>query len=377
MKRAALVVLALWMVGAGSAFAQDEGRIEGRVTRQDGTDLGGVAVRVEPLDEVVLTDPEGGFSFESIPVGTYTVSFSLGERSASEPDVQVTADATTTVDKTVDWDVSFGETLTVYGASRRAERVTEAPAAVTVIPAEQIELKASTGQVPKLLEFSPGVDFTQSGLYDLNFNTRGFNSSLNRRILTLIDGRDPAVPFLGSQEWAAVSFPMDELASVELVRGPGSALYGANAFSGVLNMTTKAPRGTEGGQIRLTGGELDTRRADFRFATEVGAGWFFKVVGGLQASDDFTVSRNVTPEYTTFCASPSQTNCLRREAVPLALDEDEIAFGGLRFDKYFGTDKMLTIEGGTATLEGPTFVTGIGRVQVTDVERPWTRVNFN
>ena len=68
---------------------------------------------------------------------------------------------------------------------------------------------------------------------------RGFNSSLNRRILTLIDGRDPSVPFLGSQEWAAVSFPMDELATVELVRGPGSALYGANAFSGVLNMTTR------------------------------------------------------------------------------------------------------------------------------------------
>jgi outer membrane receptor for ferrienterochelin and colicins len=377
MKRVVFLVLALCCIGAGSALAQDEGRIEGRVTREDGTDLGGVAVRVEPLDEVVLTDPEGGFTFESVPAGTYTVSFSLGDRSVSEPGVQVTAGSTTTVDKTVDWDVSFAETLTVFSASRRAERVTEAPAAVTVISAEEIELEAASGQLPKLLEFSPGVDFTQSGLYDLNFNTRGFNSSLNRRILTLIDGRDPAVPFLGSQEWAAVSFPMDELASVELVRGPGSALYGANAFSGVLNMTTKAPRGNEGGQVRLTGGELDTRRADFRFATELGAGWFFKVVGGFQESDDYTVSRNRVPEYTTFCATPNQINCLRREAVPLALEDDQVAFGGLRFDKYFGADKVLTIEGGTASLEGPTFVTGIGRVQVTDVQRPWTRVNFN
>jgi outer membrane receptor protein involved in Fe transport len=145
----------------------------------------------------------------------------------------------------------------------------------------------------------------------------------------------------------------------------------------VLNMTTKAPRGNEGGQVRLTGGELDTRRADFRFATELGAGWFFKVVGGFQESDDYTVSRNRVPEYTTFCATPNQINCLRREAVPLALEDDQVAFGGLRFDKYFGADKVLTIEGGTASLEGPTFVTGIGRVQVTDVQRPWTRVNFN
>ncbi|HSK77154.1 MAG TPA: TonB-dependent receptor, partial [Thermoanaerobaculia bacterium] len=276
----------------------------------------------------------------------------------------------------VDWDVSFAESITVYSVSRRAERVTEAPAAVTVISQEEIQREAATGQIPKLIEFTPGVDFTQSGLYDINFNTRGFNSSLNRRILTLIDGRDPAVPFLGAQEWAAVSFPMDELATVELVRGPGSALYGANAFSGVLNMTTRSPKGSEGGKIRLTGGEMSTRRADFRWAWDFGTDWYGKLVAGYANSDDFTRSRNQTVEYSTPCTSAAQTNCLRREARGLALDEAKIGFGGLRIDKYFG-NRALTIEGGTATLEGPTFVTGIGRVQVTDVERPWTRVNYN
>ena len=63
---------------------------------------------------------------------------------------------------------------------------------MTVISQEEIQREAATGQIPKLIEFTPGVDFTQSGLYDINFNTRGFNSSLNRRVLTLIDGRDPA-----------------------------------------------------------------------------------------------------------------------------------------------------------------------------------------
>ena len=51
----------------------------------------------------------------------------------------------------------------------------------------------------------PGAEVTQSGIYDYNFNTRGFNSSLNRRVATLIDGRNPAVPFLGAQEWAAMT----------------------------------------------------------------------------------------------------------------------------------------------------------------------------
>jgi iron complex outermembrane receptor protein len=369
------LLLAVLLAGSGLAQAQESGRIAGHVNRPDGTPIPGVSVRVEPIGREVLTDEAGHYEI-LVPPGTYTVVFSLSDRTATESGVEVAADGIRTVDQSVDWDVSFAESITVSSVSRREERITEAPASVTVIPEREIEQKASSGQVPKLLEYTPGVDFAQSGLYDINFNTRGFNSSLNRRILTLIDGRDPAVPFLGSQEWAAVSFPLDELSSVELVRGPGAALYGANAFNGVLNMTTKAPRGSEGGQIRLTAGDPSTLRGDFRWAGGFGTDFFVKVVGGYMKSDDFTRSRNTSVEYTTFCTTPGQTNCLRREVVPLELNEDKIGFGGLRLDKYFG-QALLTIEGGTATLEGPTFQTGIGRVQVTDVKRPWTRVNFN
>lgn len=368
------LLLAVLLSGSGLAQAQDNGRIAGRVTRPDGSPIVGVAVRVDQLGQQVYTDESGAYEI-AVPPGTYDLTFGLSDLTTTETGVEVTAGGVRTLDKS--WDVSFAESITVTSVSRRPERITEAPASVTVIPAEEIERESASGQVPKLLEFTPGVDFTQSGLYDFNFTTRGFNSSLNRRILTLIDGRDPAVPFLGSQEWAAVSFPMDELASVELVRGPGSALYGANAFGGVLNMTTKRPRGSEGGKVRLAGGELSTFRGDVRWAGELGAGFWLKAVGGYQNSDDFTLSRNVRPDYTRFCTASGQTNCLPREAVPLELDEAKIAFGGLRLDKYLSESSILTLEGGTATLEGPTFVTGIGRVQVTDVERPWTRLNFN
>jgi len=376
-KHTFIVFLLLAGVLAGSRIvqAQENGRIAGHVNRPDGTPVPGVSVRTEPLGQEVLTDEAGHYEL-LVPPGTYTVIFRLADRTATEAGVEVAAEGIRTLDKSVDWDVSFAESITVSSVSRREERITEAPASVTVIPEREIEQKASSGQVPKLLEYTPGVDFAQSGLYDINFNTRGFNSSLNRRILTLIDGRDPAVPFLGSQEWAAVSFPLDELSSVELVRGPGAALYGANAFNGVLNMTTKAPRGSEGGQIRLTAGDPSTVRGDFRWAGSLGADFYIKAVGGYMKSDDFTRSRNTSVEYSTFCTTPGQTNCLRREAVPLDLTEDKIGFGGVRLDKYFGSS-VLTVEGGTASLEGPTFQTGIGRVQVTDVTRPWTRLNFN
>jgi outer membrane receptor for ferrienterochelin and colicins len=255
----------------------------------------------------------------------------------------------------------------VFSASRRPERVVEAPAAVTVATEQEIAAAAPAGQAPRIIESAPGVDFTQSGLYDFNFNTRGFNSSLNRRVLTLIDGRDPSVPFLGAQEWAALSYPIDEFSNVELVRGPGSALYGPNAFAGVLNMTTKRPSASQGGRLMLTGGELNTRRADIRHAGTFGGEWFYRVTAGAGQSDDFTRSRNAGVEYAGLPA----------ERVPLAKDDVKIQFGGLRLDHNFSAGSTFTVEGGLASLAGPTFQTGIGRVQVTDVKHPWARVNFN
>ena len=360
---------------ASSLFAAD-GRIVGRITRADGGGIGGVIVQVVETGDVQLSDANGDFRFE-LPAGTYSLQFVAGEQVATENNVVVNSGQTTRVDKKVDWNLSVAETITVYSASRRVERVVDAPSAVTVAAPEDIQAVAPSGQAPRIIESAPGVDFTQSGLYDTNFNARGFNSSLNRRILTLVDGRDPAIAFLGAQEWAALSFPLDEMASVELVRGPGSALYGANAYSGVLNMTTKQPRLSPGGRLMLSGGDLNTRRADFRHAGALGGEWYYRVVGGYQDSDDFARSRQTSVEYTVPCSTTVTTNCLRREAVPLALEEVQIRFGGLRFDKHFANTNVWTLEGGYSTIEGPVFQTGIGRVQVTDVKRPWARTNFN
>lgn len=360
------------------AAAQEDGRVEGAVTRADGESLPGVAVVIDGVGATV-TDAEGRYSFEAVPAGGHTVSFTLGANAARE-EVTVTAGETATADLEVDWDLSFVESITVFSASRRAERIVDAPAAVTVITEEEVERQASHGQVPKLLEFTPGAEVTQSGVYDYNFNTRGFNSSLNRRVATLIDGRNPAVPFLGSQEWAAVTFPLDSLATVELVRGPSAALYGANASSGVLNLVTRRPRDSQGGKVRVAAGELSTVNADARWAGAITDTLYAKVEGGVRNSGDFTVSR--TPpgagEYAPLCTANGQTDCLPAEVVPLdPVDDNEISFASARLDKYLGRTGLFTVEGGYADIVGPGFQTGIGRVQLQDVERNWARVNVN
>ena len=376
-RRSSRLILITLLFAFIPILAWADGRISGKVTRADGSALPGVVVQAIGTGKATLTDSTGVFLLEGVPAGRYDISFTAGEHAATQEGVVVNDGETARVDKQVDWRISIAETITVTSASRYTERVVEAPAAVTVISMEDIEALAPTGQGPKLVENAPGVDFTQSGLYDMNFNVRGFNTTLNRRILTLIDGRDPSVPFLGSQEWAALSVPIDEFQSVELVRGPGSALYGANAYSGVLNMTTRLPRNSAGGRLMLTAGELNTKRADFRHAGGFGNEWYYRVTGGYQNSDDFARSRRDSVEYTMFCTPAVTTNCLSREAILLPTDEVTTAFGGVRLDKHFEGGSLLTMEGGYGSVEGPIFVTGIGRVMVTDATRPWARVNYN
>ncbi|MDA8020463.1 MAG: TonB-dependent receptor [Thermoanaerobaculia bacterium] len=359
----ALLILCAAMCAA-PALAQSGG-IDGKVQREDGSGIGGVTVVVSETGQVEITNNDGIFRFAGVPAGTYNVSISLGDEADSRQ-VDVTAGQTTEADFSVDWDISFAETITVFSASRRVERVVDAPASVTLVTEQDIDRQASTGQLAKVLEFAPGVEVTQSGTHDFNLNTRGFNSSLNRRVQVLVDGRNPQVPFLGSTEWAYLG-NMEGLESVELVRGPSSALYGANAFNGVLNMVTKSPRNSLGGSVTLAGGDLSTLRADAAFSFELGSGWYAKLNGSYTEGDSWYQERVTQREY----------DGLPQEA---AIGDEAYDFANLvgRVDKYLRDEKdVLTLEIGEFDGYGGVIVTGIGRVNILDADRSHLRLNYN
>ena len=379
--RSVLYLMSAWLVllapETTEAAQAQSGRIEGRLVRADDAGIEGATVLLVEPRASTTTGRDGQFSFGNVPAGAYTLTVSLGQNTLTIQGVSVSTGATTTIQERVDWDIGFSEALTVV-PSRRLERVVEAPASVSRLTTAEIGEKASHGQLPKLLEFLPGAQLTQSGIYDSNFNTRGFNSSLNRRVAVLIDGRDPAAAFFGAQEWAAVGFPLDDLAAAELVRGPSAALYGANASSGILNLITREPRFSQGGLVRATFGQLGTANLDFRWAFDVGNQWYAKVVGGLRHSGDFSVSRRGAAEYSVPCATGRSGNCLPQEAVvPARIDDNEVFLGSVRADKYFDAGSVLTLEGGMSRVAGPIVQTGVGRTQVTEVRRPWARVNLN
>ncbi len=394
--RSCWVLLAVLCCANLAAAQAGKGRIEGGVTKE-GEAVVGVLAQVFELQKVAVSDTEGKFVFEDVPPGTYTLVFTLGNNRATRENVIVLDGKTHQLDLEVDWDLVYEKVKVTAGAARAA-KIVDAPAAVTSIPEEQIEREAAHGQVPKILEFTPGAEVTQSGLYDFNFNTRGFNSSLNRRVSTYIDGRDVGVVLLGAQEWAAVSGGLEDLQSLEFIRGPSAALYGANASSGVINITTKAPRDSMGSMVRITGGLMNTLDADpvsrtavndeqsdfaldFRTAGAMGQGWYYKVTAGMRNSGDYTVSRDpdvvLLPEYSGFCSLIGETDCLPEEKTLFREQDNEIRFGSVRVDKYLGDDSVLTFEAGKSDIEGPVFQTGIGRVQALNAERPFFRFNYS
>ena len=354
---------------AGVAVA--EHRLSGTVTNSQGYGLAGVEVSLAGAGGAAaedVTGQDGAFSFAQLEAGTYALELSVGPYSARR---QVTLPAPTGEELAiaVDWPFVVQETQEVFAVSKRAERLVEAPAAVTSLLPSELASQTSSGQVPRLLEFTPGAQVAQSDLQDFNLNTRGFNSTINRRVLTLIDGRQTSVPeFLGVQEWGALSLPLDEFARVELVRGPGSALYGAGAFSGVLSLTTKSSQETPGYRVRLSSGELDTLRAEARVASSRAGPWHWRLAASYQESDHLTRSRVDSVEY--------EPDLLARELVAPPFDKLRTSYASARFDRV-GDGSTLTLEAGTGSFRGGTTIAPLGRTQADRVERPWARLNFN
>jgi iron complex outermembrane receptor protein len=402
----ALAASALLLSSVAPVAAQGTATIRGTVTiAGEETPVAGVQITVQGTGLATVTNPAGKYVINRVPAGEVTLVFRWLGYTPYERKITVTGDQT--VDVALEpKPVSLGD-ITVTAASREPERLTEAPAAVTMIEPRVLQNTAPTGQAPLALAEAPGVDLVQSGVNDFNINARGFNSSLNRRVLTLLDGRDLAIAFLGSQEWNTLPVAMDELAGLELVRGPGSALYGANAFAGVINMTTLSPRESQGGKLSISGGELESFKVDGRYATVFGEGRFgLRVNAGYSTNDTWTRSRTLVdrtaiqqeyaeavegtditiplmsnPEVRALtgqtCGGATET-CATLDRTPQG-DRNPITakYGSARLDYYLNNGGALTFEGGASQVENETLVTGIGRVQVVKGFKPYGRIAYN
>lgn len=365
----------------GHLIAQNGNKISGTVRdddRREAIPLVNVVIKGSSFG--AATDNSGRYNLRSIPPGEYTLVASAVGFKSKEVSIRVDVNSELITDFLLEHSVvELGEVL-VYGASLRRERITEAPAAISLVEGKDIALSAGHGQLPKLLESQPGVDIVQSGLYDFNVNTRGFNSSLNRRLLILLDGRDLGTAFLGATEWNGLSVPLEELGRIELVRGPGSALYGANAYNGVMNITSIPPRANLGTKVILGGGDPTSFRADARHSGAIDESWSYKVnLGGYTGKTFSRTRKGYTVEYPGFDPLTNRMDwdpIVNIEAIDLNTDPVRSVYGSARVDYEYQGGGAATVEAGVAQVENEVIVTGIGRVQVQKAQRPWARLSY-
>jgi outer membrane receptor protein involved in Fe transport len=191
------------------------------------------------------------------------------------------------------------EETVVVSASRTEEKLINAPATMTVIGAQTIQ-SAPTQNFAELLRTVPGVNITQVSARDINVTTRGATGTLATGQLALLDGRSLYQDFFGFVMWDFLPVNLNEIKQVEVIRGPASAVWGANALNGVVNVITKSPREMQGTSALFGVGGL-SRDAGANAGQGAGTLWYlsgthaqavndkvaFKISAGGYSQDPF------------------------------------------------------------------------------------------
>jgi outer membrane receptor protein involved in Fe transport len=197
--------------------------------------------------------------------------------------------------------IRITEEITVGSASKVETTLINAPATLSVVTAKTLETSPAQTYAD-LLRSVPGMNVIQMSARDMNLTTRQATSTLNNSQLVLVDGRSVYLDFFGLVLWDFVpTATSGDIKQIEVVRGPASVVWGANALSGVVNIITKSPRENEGFGLNLTaglfsrdGGSREADGAGFEyggsvsFADVLNDRWSYKLTAGYFNSDPYS-----------------------------------------------------------------------------------------
>lgn len=192
--------------------------------------------------------------------------------------------------------------IEVVSATRSESKLSESPVPISVITAKEIA-DSGLDNIPDVLARLPEIDVLHIGRSQTEVSLRGKNINFNRRLLVLIDGRTEYNDLFGVTLWNAFPISMDDIERIEVVRGPASALFGANAYSGVINIITKQANGDKNQKIRVQMGENNARYATVT-ANFKGETSSFKFSANRQSAD----SHETDVSFPGFNRIPSTVN---------------------------------------------------------------------
>jgi iron complex outermembrane receptor protein len=313
-----------------------------------------------------VADETGTWLIPSVPPGDYTVMVTaLAFATAVFRQVAVAPDAATTVNSTMT--VGISETV-VVSASRIEEELVNAPAAVSVITETTIR-DAPTQNFADLLRSIPGVNVMQVSARDFNVTPRSATMIPAASQLVLIDGRTINQDYIGYVAWDFIPTSLNDVKQVEVLRGPASAVWGANAMNGVVNIVTKSAREMAGstftigaGAFDRAGGIADSDTGTLFYvsashARVINDQWAFRLSGGYFANDPFARPAGTIPNQYLTPYPPFKNYGTKQPKVDAGVDYD-----------FPDGQQHVSISGGYAATGG-TFHTGLGPFRLEDGAR--------
>lgn len=173
----------------------------------------------------------------------------------------------------------------VYSAAKKKQRFFEVPAAVYVITPEDIR-RSGAASIPELLRMVPGVIVQKVNSNTWDISARGFNGSIfSNKLLVLIDGRAVYTPLFAGVFWDVQDVVLEDIERIEVIRGPGGAVWGANAVNGVVNIITKSAQDTQGTLVVAGGGNEERGFGTLRHGDRVGD-WYYRSYAKYVNRDD-------------------------------------------------------------------------------------------
>jgi iron complex outermembrane receptor protein len=154
--------------------------------------------------------------------------------------------------------------IEVTSVSKDAEPVRRTPAAIYVITQDDIRRSGATS-LPEVLRLAPGLDVARIDTAHWSVGVRGFGDQFSKSVLVLVDGRSVYTPLFAGVMWAPLVLPFDDIERIEIIRGPGGTIWGANAVNGVINIVTKSAADTAGLAASMTTGNVDRAVGAFRY----------------------------------------------------------------------------------------------------------------
>lgn len=211
--------------------------------------------------------------------------------------------------------------IEITSASKKEEPLWESASAVFVITGEDIR-RAGVKSIPEALRLVPGVQVAQFGANRWAISARGFNATFSNKLLVLIDGRSVYTPLFAGVFWDVQDTLLEDIDRIEVIRGPGGTLWGANAVNGVINVITKQAKATQGGYIEIGGGSEERGVVGTRYGGRVGDKLFYR-------------------GYFKYANRDNLVTATGREGI----DDWRTYRGGFRFDWEPSTRDTLTVQG--------------------------------